>query len=42
MSFNPGKRQQVKTIWTEFWDWGLKKAWDMDMKVLQKKQFDMQ
>ena len=35
MSFNFGIRQQVKTRWTE-----LKKAWKIDMKVLQKKEFD--
>ena len=40
MSFNSGNRRQVKTRRTEFSGvWVLKKAWKIDMKVLQKKEF---
>ena len=35
-------RQQVKTWWTEFSGLGWKKAWKIDMKFLQKKEFDRQ
>jgi len=43
MSFNPGNKTTSENQMTGvLLDWVLEKAWKIDMKVLQKKEFDRQ